>query len=202
VGHSRTGWAGLWTLFPIILLLGVGCGDKKAEQLQSELSGSKHTIQKLTEEKNRLAEQLDQLRNTCDELQSEYDNLKVKDSELAQWSLQVAERFGPGLWYFGPDEKPLPYKSIPNATPDRLVGELNTMFKRSQLPRVLLMAIKGHTARVRISDERQLTQQMGSAGATGYIQVVTYTLTSLPGIENVDFDFQEGDHAVPGRYSR
>lgn len=202
MGHSRAGWGGLWAVLPMILLLSVGCGDEKAEQLQSELVRSKHTIQMLTEEKNRLAEQLDQLRNTLDELRSEYDNLKVKDSDLAKWSRQMAERFGPGLWYFGPDEKPLPYKSIPNATPDRLVGELNALFKRSHLPRVILTAIKDRTARVRISDERQLTQQMGSTGATGYIQVVTYTLTSLPGIDHVDFDFQAGDHAMPGRYSR
>jgi hypothetical protein len=202
VGHSRAGWGGLWIIFSIVLLLTAGCGDEKAERLHAELSRSKRTIQVLTAEKNRLAEQMDQLRNACDELQSEYDNLKVKDSELAQWSQQMAKRFGPGVWYFSPDEKPLPYKSIPNATPDRLVGELNALFKRSHLPRVILTSIKGHTAYVRISGERQLTQQMGSTGATGYIQVVTYTLTSLPAIRDVDFDFKAGDHAVPGRYSR
>jgi len=30
----------------------------------------------------------------------------------------------------------------------------------------------------------------------------TYTLTEAKGINYVDFDFEEGDHAVPGTYSR
>jgi spore germination protein GerM len=79
---------------------------------------------------------------------------------------------------------------------------LNRMFKQSQLPQVILVQLNGDTAVVRISNEQQLTQQMGSTGATSYLQAVTYTLTSLPGIDYVEFDFQEGDHAAPGRYSR
>jgi hypothetical protein len=43
---------------------------------------------------------------------------------------------------------------------------------------------------------------MGTTGATAYIEAVTYTLTSLKNIHYVEFDFKEGDHAIPGRYSR
>jgi len=184
------------------LLVSAGCGDEKAAQRATDVEDGKRSFQMLNAEKNSLMEQISQLRTDCAELQSEYDDLKAKETELAQWSLQVAERFGPGVWYYSKNERPLPYKSIPNASPDLLISELNALFRQSRLPQITLIKTNGNTAHVQISDDWQLTQQMGSAGATGYIQAVTYTLTSLPGIDDVDFDFEEGDHAVPGRYAR
>ncbi|MBI5896925.1 MAG: hypothetical protein HZB24_13295, partial [Desulfobacterales bacterium] len=44
--------------------------------------------------------------------------------------------------------------------------------------------------------------EMGTTGATAYLQAVTYTLTSVPSIKSVAFDFEAGDHAMPGRYAR
>lgn len=55
---------------------------------------------------------------------------------------------------------------------------------------------------VRIDDAMYLTQQMGSEGASAYISEVVYGLTELPGIKTVNFQFKEGDHAVPGTYDR
>lgn len=191
-----------WAALIVIFLLIAGCGDEKAKQLKAALSESRRANASLKMEKSRLEEQISNLQDALEELSSAYGNLEVKDRQLAHWSRQVAERFGPGVWYFSRYEKPLPCESIPEATPEVLVARLNGRFRKSKLPQVILVAIEGKTARVRISDDRQLTQQMGSAGATGYIQAVTYTLTSLPAIAFVDFDFQEGDHAVPGRYSR
>jgi hypothetical protein len=43
---------------------------------------------------------------------------------------------------------------------------------------------------------------MGTTGARAFLSVATYTLTELKGIHYVDFDFIEGDHAVPGTYNR
>ena len=45
-------------------------------------------------------------------------------------------------------------------------------------------------------------QGIGSTGANEYLARVTLSLTSVPGIHSVDFDFAEGDHATPGKYDR
>lgn len=58
------------------------------------------------------------------------------------------------------------------------------------------------TAFIEILDSHILTQQMGSAGATQFLVVVTYSFTEIPGIRFVSFAFEEGDHAVPGIYHR
>jgi hypothetical protein len=187
----------------ISMAIGVtGCGEDKAGRLAAEVEQSRSTIAMLNSEKNQLIDQISRLQSDYDDLRSDYENLKVKETELSQWCRQMAEDFGPGIWFVGKDERPLPQQSIPNATAARLIDELNRMFKQSQLPQVILVQLNGDTAVVRISNEQQLTQQMGSTGATSYLQAVTYTLTSLPGIDYVEFDFQEGDHAAPGRYSR
>ncbi len=55
---------------------------------------------------------------------------------------------------------------------------------------------------VRITDALYLTQQMGSTGPTIYLSEVVYNMTQIPGIKEVSFDFEEGDHATPGTYNR
>ena len=58
------------------------------------------------------------------------------------------------------------------------------------------------TAYLKIADATVLTQQMGTTGAMMYLAFVVYNVTELPGIRYVTLDFEEGDHAVPGTYSR
>jgi len=65
-----------------------------------------------------------------------------------------------------------------------------------------LKKISGDTVFVKVEDAQYLTQQMGSTGAYGYMAEVTYSLTEVPGIDYVHFDFEEGDHATPGLYRR
>lgn len=60
----------------------------------------------------------------------------------------------------------------------------------------------GDTLYVKIKESTFLTQQMGSAGADAYLSVATYTLTESKNVNYVHFDFEEGDHAIPGTYSR
>jgi hypothetical protein len=43
---------------------------------------------------------------------------------------------------------------------------------------------------------------MGSAGAESFMITTTYSFTELKGINYVSFDFEEGDHAMPGVYNR
>jgi hypothetical protein len=65
-----------------------------------------------------------------------------------------------------------------------------------------LVKVSGDTVYVRISESSMLTQQMGTTGAEAYMSTATYTLTEPRGIKYVNFDFREGDHAMPGTYER
>lgn len=58
------------------------------------------------------------------------------------------------------------------------------------------------TVFLKIADAMFLTQQMGSTGPTMYLSEVVYNMTQVPGIKEVNFDFEEGDHASPGTYNR
>jgi spore germination protein GerM len=55
---------------------------------------------------------------------------------------------------------------------------------------------------VEIINAEQVTQSMGSSGAQDYLASVTYSLTENRQIKKVNFIFEEGDHAVPGIYTR
>ncbi len=185
-----------------LLLLAVGCNNDKAPASGAALAECRQERDALRAQNDQLEEQIARVQSKAEDLQSQIDNTTIKNNELAQWSRQVAERFGPSVWFVGPDEKPLPYQSIANASPQLLLHRLNELFKQSHQPRAILQKIEGDTAFIRIAEEQRLTQEMGSTGATAYLQAVTYTLTSIPSIQYVAFDFEAGDHAMPGRYSR
>lgn len=185
-----------------LLVLPLGCGKGEEERLRSELAEARTELGDLAEQNTRLRTQCDQLADRVEELKIAYDQIRQQEARLNHWARLLADRFGPSLWYVGPEDKPLPLHAVAKATPTKLVALLNARFAAEGLPKVILVGVENGVARVRIDNETQLTQSLGSAGATGFIQSVTYTLCSLVDIRAVDFDFKEGDHAVPGRYTR
>lgn len=62
--------------------------------------------------------------------------------------------------------------------------------------------ISNDTAYVSIPNSTYLTQQSGSLGAKLFLAESTYSITEIPGIKVVNFNFQVGDHATPGAYTR
>ena len=58
------------------------------------------------------------------------------------------------------------------------------------------------TIYVHIPHSEMLTERIGSTGAEMYMAATTYSLTELKNIKYVNFDFEEGDHASPGVYTR
>lgn len=68
--------------------------------------------------------------------------------------------------------------------------------------RIELVKTSNDTVYLKIADAIYLTQQMGSTGPTLYLSKVVYSFTELPGIKYVSLDFDEGDHASPGTFSR
>lgn len=83
------------------------------------------------------------------------------------------------------------------------VDSLTKLF-RMHYPEVPLAVSgqEGNTVNLEISDPTFLTQQMGSSGAKTYLLELTYAFTEIPGIDQVNIVFEEGDHAVPGIYNR
>lgn len=87
---------------------------------------------------------------------------------------------------------------------DTLTGEALERIINRSWPGVQIKFIRtsNDTAFIAIPDSRVLTQQMGSAGAESFMVSTTYSLTELKGIKFVSFEFEEGDHGVPGVYNR
>ena len=98
----------------------------------------------------------------------------------------------------------LEMKKDETAGPDSLTPSSVTKFLNTQNSNVKLVVDRqsNDTLFIRIPEAMYLTQQMGSTGPTLYFAQVVYNLTDIPGIKYVNFDFDEGDHASPGTYSR
>ncbi len=82
----------------------------------------------------------------------------------------------------------------------KLISAINTKYQ----DRVKLdyLKISNDTIYVKIDNSEYLTQQMGTTGADEYMIAATFTLTEMPNIKYVNFDFELGDHASPGTYNR
>jgi spore germination protein YaaH len=87
---------------------------------------------------------------------------------------------------------------------DTLTGETLEKIINKTWPKVQVkfIGISNDTAFISIPESEVLTQQMGSAGAEGFMISTTFSFTELKGINFVSFDFEEGDHGVPGVYTR
>ncbi|SFB91165.1 hypothetical protein SAMN05421747_10254 [Parapedobacter composti] len=112
----------------------------------------------------------------------------------------------------------LPYAAVFDETSEQLRAQKNPDFDGGSLltidritqllanayPQVVLTvdSTVNDTLHVQITDASFLTQQMGSSGAAMYLLEATYAYTELPGIQAVHFVFEEGDHAIPGTYTR
>jgi len=86
-------------------------------------------------------------------------------------------------------------------TPSKLVDYINTNNGQDRI-QLDLIKISNDTIYLKIKESTFLTQQMGTSGADEYMSVTTFTLTELKGVRYVNLDFEEGDHASPGTYSR
>ena len=62
--------------------------------------------------------------------------------------------------------------------------------------------MQGDTIVTRIDDAMQLTQSIGTSGAESYLAEATFSLTEIPSIKAVKIEFEEGDHAMPGTFTR
>jgi hypothetical protein len=117
---------------------------------------------------------------------------KISDARTGLWRVDTLSESGKLVFAV----------EYPNATVYEIAGRLNAAFRSDSVPRFKITGIRQHTVFVKILDGGRLTQGIGSTGAQQYLAQVTFSLTSVPRIHSVDFDFEEGDHASPGTYDR
>lgn len=142
-----------------------------------------------------------------DNTTSELDQTSETDqkSEMGSESSVVYDP-SEAIWGFeyDPDTEDVELKQLRPVDKNALTGESIEKIVNKSWPRIELKFIKisNDTAFVSIPNSQVLTQQMGSSGAMSYLVSTTYSFTELAGINHVSFDFEEGDHAVPGVYNR
>lgn len=136
-----------------------------------------------------------------DKATSETDEKSENDSESS-----VVYDPSEAIWgyEYNPHTKELELKQLRSVDRNALTGDSLEKIINKSWPRIELNFIKisNDTAFISIPDSEVLTQQMGSAGAMNYLISTTYSFTELIGINHVSFDFEEGDHGVPGVYDR
>ncbi len=95
-------------------------------------------------------------------------------------------------------------KQLRSVDRETLTGETLEKIINKSWPGVQIKFIRtsNDTAFISIPDSEVLTQQMGSAGAESFMISTTFSFTELKGINYISFDFEEGDHAMPGVYNR
>ncbi len=86
-----------------------------------------------------------------------------------------------------------------NLQVDSIIKGLNYRFRDVPIKKIKL---GNDTLYAKISDSKYLTAQMGSTGAAAYIAEVVVNITSVNGINFVNLDFKQGDHASPGVYAK
>lgn len=108
-----------------------------------------------------------------------------------------------GVW--APDDQAMHIRfveAVETSHVRELVDAFNHRFAPSFGLRLQLQSVEGTTVHVGVSDDRRLTEQMGTTGSQMYVASLTYTLTSLAPIDRVYLDVEEGSHAQPGAYTR
>lgn len=85
---------------------------------------------------------------------------------------------------------------------DSLSGPALAQYLSNEHIKLEFTRISHDTVFIRIPDATYLTENMGSTGAMQRMAAYVYNFTELPGIQFVNFDFEEGDHAAPGTYNR
>ncbi len=110
------------------------------------------------------------------------------------------------IWGYEQNEQTKEYelKQLRSVDRNTLTGESLEKIINNSWPRIEIEFLKtsNDTAFISITDSKVMTQQMGSAGAMSFMSSTTFSFTELKGINYVSFDFEEGDHAMPGVYDR
>lgn len=129
---------------------------------------------------------------TVSDADSVGDSVGSKEINLPPYNVEINEKTGQ-LSLVRSNQ------NLEGAGVDDIVAAINEKYPDIKLD---LVKAGNDTISLKIDDATQLTQGMGSAGAESYLAELTYSLTELKGVKAVRLDFEEGDHAMPGVYTR
>lgn len=187
-------------LLIVVSLVMLGCQKSDINELKNDLVKLETSLKAADMKIENLKSLNDNLKQQIEKAGYKVNNLYIQKKETDEWIGAIVKRIGPCVWAMGPFEKPMPAQMIPKATPNDLVTKLNKLFQSTNSPEATLVDVKDHIAFIKIVEDKKLTQQMGTFGASAYINSIVYTLYSIDEINCVNLDFEEGDHAFPGTY--
>ena len=178
--------------------------DKLWAQVESMADAYDEEQRRWIDRTSELSAELRKLKNIQREktmLEGRYSGLQNRYRQLERWASDLAEGYGPGIWIYSDDHQwPLYGRKPRDASVRGIVAELNDYHRNFDNPLLVLKGIEDAVVKLGVSDAVKLTDGMGSSGAISYIQTAVYSLASLPDIDCVQFEFEEGSHAAPGKY--
>lgn len=130
--------------------------------------------------------------NTADEPQVDEDSTASFENTML-WQATLNDSTGKM------EMKRVSIEGADNSNPQRILASINDEYPEIRLD---FLRISHDTAFLKIDDAHYLTQQMGSTGSQMYIAGLVYNLTENPDVHFVNMNFEEGDHAQPGTFSR
>jgi hypothetical protein len=203
-----------WLLLVLLALLAAGCSSDTLHQCEETVSGLEAENQALQDALAESQAEGQQLQEALADAQADADRLR---EELSQGGPDLS-RVRETLWALFHDDTPaiwacdetasqvVPVEEMASASSLEMVEALNERFQALnpvlESPDLVLEGMEGDTAVVSLGQSSVVTEQMGSTGAQCYFAGVTFSLTSLEGIDHVRFELEEGSHGGPGRYDR
>jgi hypothetical protein len=205
-----------WAVWVSVLWFIIGCGDSTDGRAEKDLAALKKQIaimetdlkplqenyRSMVVENRKLAEKIAAQNQELMQMKIDYQVLSTRHDELIQWSRTLAKGYGTGIWYVDELTYPKFLTPMQGADEKRIIEALNMRFKADGLPVLILKKKVQNKITVGIENEKMLTQQMGTDGAASYLNAVVYSITSVDGIDCLELEFEEGDHAFPGEYCR
>jgi hypothetical protein len=166
----------------------------KGNEAEQALNDAKAKIQGLSA-------QLQDVTIENQRLKARNDLLESQDREMQPLIRQLVAGYGTGIWDYGEKiDYPVFIRSMKGANAQEVIAGLNERFRKFGQPGLSYEKKEDRTVFIRVDNEEQLDEQMGSNGALSYMTSVVYSLTSVKGVDCVYFDIGEGDHAGPGKY--
>lgn len=179
-----------------------GAPGTGTQETDPEATAARTALQDCRSRNDALKSEAERLGQAVRDLQLKNQLLVYRNRDLRAWTRKLTDGYGPGIWYMDDTTMPVFVQPMASAGPPEIIAELNRRLTADGLPAVELVGVAEGTAALKVADETQLTQRMGSHGAESYIQAVLYSVASVAGVDCIAFSFTEGDHAAPGQYCK
>jgi hypothetical protein len=139
---------------------------------------------------------------SCVQKNKKSDSIKESTTQSIDTNIQKMYSGCYYVWSVDFEEKVMkmnPKVKENDANLDSVILGLNCLYPKIQLTGKVFVK---DTLLLNIDDSEFLTQRMGTSGAAQYLAGAIINLTSIKEAKFVRLNFEEGDHAGPGIWSR